>query len=59
VLAAIVLLLAGDLGSWLTLDRWAQALRMAVLIACAMVGYGAALWLGGLRPRHFRAARRI
>jgi putative peptidoglycan lipid II flippase len=58
VMAAVILWLAGDLGAWIGAGwRW-KALHMGLLIAASIAVYFAVLAAGGLRPRHFRPARR-
>jgi len=57
VMAVVVIVLAGDLASWLELPVLPRALRMAILIVAAILSYGAMLGLVGLRPRHFRPRR--
>jgi putative peptidoglycan lipid II flippase len=57
LMAAVVLWMAGDLGSWLVLNKWLRAARMAEVITAAVLVYFGVLALCGLRPRHFRPAR--
>lgn len=57
VMAAVLLLLAGDLAAWLLLPVLPRVLRLAELVGAALVSYGAMLGLLGLRPGHFRPRR--
>ena len=57
VMAAIVLALRGDLAGWLALPVVPRVLRLGLIVAAAVLGYGAMLALAGLRPRHFRPRR--
>jgi len=45
----------GDLGSWIQAPQSTKVVWLAVMVAAGAVVYFAALWLAGVRFRHFRA----
>ncbi len=57
-MGAVLLFWAGDLGAWLAMPTWVRALRLAELIAAAIVVYFGVLFALGLRPRDLRAGGR-
>lgn len=61
-MAAVLLWLAGwpqaGLAGWIAADKWTRALRVAGVVTAAGLVYFAVLGACGLRPRHFRPARR-
>jgi putative peptidoglycan lipid II flippase len=56
VMAAVVLSLQGPLAGWLDAGLAVRGLRLLELIGAAALAYFLALWMLGLRPRHFRRA---
>jgi Uncharacterized membrane protein, putative virulence factor len=54
VMAVLLWWMAGSLPSWTVLEALPRALRMAEVIAAAVVTYFAVLALSGLRPHHLR-----
>ena len=53
-----MVLLAGDLESWLTASWQARGLRLGYCIAAGAGAYALALAVTGLRPRHLAAPAR-
>ena len=56
VMAGVLLWGAGDIELWLSLTSWERVVRLASLIGIAAAAYFAALFLLGIRPRHFQSA---
>ncbi len=53
VLAVLLWFVVGTQGSWMTGSAWSRAARLTAIVACGALGYFAALWLTGIRPKQF------
>jgi len=47
---------AGELGEWVTMDRWDRIQFLLGLILAGAAVYFSTLWLLGIRLRHFRSS---
>ncbi|MCM8594196.1 murein biosynthesis integral membrane protein MurJ [Accumulibacter sp.] len=54
VLAAVLVVTAGETSSWLTWGLTERLLRLCVVVACGAVAYFATLWIAGFRLRDLR-----
>jgi putative peptidoglycan lipid II flippase len=55
-MAALLLVMLGDLQGWLAAGTLMRVQRVAAIVMAAVAVYFGMLWLCGLRPRHFREA---
>lgn len=53
-MAAVLVLMPGELASWTAAPALERIGRLALIIAAAGAAYFAVLWAAGVRPRHFR-----
>ncbi len=53
-MAALLLFLAGDLGSWTSASAVDRTMRLATLVGGAVALYFGTLWATGVRLRDFR-----
>jgi len=56
LMAGLLVVLSGDLGSWTSADALTRAVRLAAIIGVAAAAYFGALLALGVRLRHFRQA---
>lgn len=56
VMAGLLLWLGGGVDAWLLLGMGARAVKVAWIVAAAVVAYFGCLFVLGLRPRHLRRA---